>query len=126
MSVIIAGIDGPVWGVQSENYIVLNTIGEDWTSEATHFRGADTESRAVAVHSPSGTLEAEYAIQTPASAPARALIGHRFTPSDSTNFPNTYVVTGVSRSRRQGEWMSGRLTCVALDGITVTWSTTTD
>jgi hypothetical protein len=125
MSTIIAGIVGPVWGVGTETAIVLSTINQDNTSEPTLFRNAAGESVAVAIHSEDGTLELEFAVETPDDAPARALIGSLFHPVDATNFADVYVVTGVSRSRRQGEWMSGRLTCKAVDNDTVTFSTST-
>ena len=124
MSAILAGVTGPVWGTVDEAAFWVDNIQEEFGAEENILTDGDGEQVMVAYHGKTGDFSMDFAVKTSATAPLHTLVGHTLTVADP-EFGGTYFVRGVTRTRRQGDWLKGRLSARRFFASTFTTTTTT-
>jgi len=127
MGVIIAGITGPKFGTVDQASIYLANIRERDTGGKAELSNGQGDIVNAVWFGSKGEFSMDYKILSSTVHDATYLRGHTFVISADSEFPGTYFVDDVEKSRQEGQWLAGSLNATRYDasGFTTTTMTTT-
>lgn len=111
MSIKLASITGVKFGNEVEaNYdVIITSISETNNSEETPLKDADGNIVATAIDGQFGDLSIDFKIKGASHLGSSALIGTIINDISDDEYPGPYIVTGCSKTRQEGQWMSGTM-----------------
>lgn len=103
------GLAGAIFGTVDQTEYILENLSQTGSIEETELTDGDGDVVAAAYHGKKAEISGTFTVKA-SGFPGVGLLGATMTISGDSEFAGTYIVTGTSKEKAKGAFMTGSFT----------------